>query len=668
MNNPLFYSQVEKNDLNTNLIEKLSQICDNDSSQQLYIINSPLGEKYSYDLQENFIVVLSPKHKIMFFNLGNNSNTFFQYYEDFIEDLNSISDKFGYKNHLGRPRDWKTELTITIENNVDEVDLEQLFSESLLNNRSQRKCELLISLLIGSINDIVHVGVEVPESVLDKVKRNIILFDGDQTRFIYKEFHSKRVTIQGLSGTGKTELLMHKLKELYIRDHESKIFFTCHNIALANTLKSRVPSFFNFMKVEKQIEWYSRLWVDRAWGSGRVFNSGLYVYLCNYYSLPFKRFQPGKTDYKLIFGEILDYLNKFKPQRNGDFDYAFDYILIDERQDFPDVFFDLCEKITRRQIYIAGDIFQDIFENTRETNLKVDLILNRCYRTDPRTLMFAHAIGLGLFEQKKMNWFEDVYWNAIGYEISRNGETVSLSREPIRRFENLDQEMIESVIIKDHTNVPLVIQVIEEIRASHETVTENDIAIIILDDNQHIYTYIDNLSAEISSRFNWHVNRAYESKSKMDGALFITNPNNVKGLEFPFVICITGSIKDDYRYRNILYTMLTRSFIQSYLMVQNNSGLSVQTEGLKTINSSRKIITKEPTVAEKIEIKNTLIQVRETQNISYKDFIKNLLDELKIDPKYWSKFEKVIMTADIEKFDEELTRNFIEKNREFYCK
>ena len=154
----------------------------------------------------------------------------------------------------------------------------------------------------------------------------------------------------------------------------------------------------------------------------------------------------------------------------------------------------------------------------------------------------------------------------------------------------------------------------------------------------------------------------------MDGALFITNPNNVKGLEFPFVICITGSIKDDYRYRNILYTMLTRSFIQSYLMVQNNSGLSVQTEGLKTINSSRKIITKEPTVAEKIEIKNTLIQVRETQNISYKDFIKNLLDELKIDPKYWSKFEKVIMTADIEKFDEELTRNFIEKNREFYCK
>jgi len=38
---------------------------------------------------------------------------------------------------------------------------------------------------------------------------------------------------------------------------------------------------------------------------------------------------------------------------------------------------------------------------------KVDFILNRCYRTDPRILMFAHSIGMGLFEDKKLNWLTD---------------------------------------------------------------------------------------------------------------------------------------------------------------------------------------------------------------------------------------------------------------------
>ncbi|MBX2913814.1 MAG: ATP-binding domain-containing protein [Cyclobacteriaceae bacterium] len=68
------------------------------------------------------------------------------------------------------------------------------------------------------------------------------------------------------------------------------------------------------------------------------------------------------------------------------------------------------------------------------------------------------------------------------------------------------------------------------------------------------------------------MNRAYESKSKVEDTIYITNPNNVKGLEFPFVICLTGTINDSYRYRNILYTMLTRSFLQSYLLVQNPKG------------------------------------------------------------------------------------------------
>ena len=50
--------------------------------------------------------------------------------------------------------------------------------------------------------------------------------------------------------------------------------------------------------------------------------------------------------------------------------------------------------------------------------------------------------------------------------------------------------------------------------------------------------------------------------------MLVSNRNNVKGLEYPFVICLTKGITDNYVYRNALYTMLTRSFLQTIFLVQ----------------------------------------------------------------------------------------------------
>lgn len=244
----LFYNHVKENDLNKEIISRFETFAKENPNQQLYLITSPLGEKYDYDYAKNSIVILSPKHKIIFLNLGGEElqEDFNEYYNDFIEDLNSISDKFEYKDHIGRPREWKKNLTAR-ENFISTMSIQELLEKHKLDEHYQRLGELLISLLIGSINDIEKIGIESPDTLLDKVKKNIILFDGDQTRFIYKEFPNKTVSIQGLSGTGKTELLLHKLKELYLSDNNSKIFFTCHNIALSNSLQKRIPHFFNFL-------------------------------------------------------------------------------------------------------------------------------------------------------------------------------------------------------------------------------------------------------------------------------------------------------------------------------------------------------------------------------------------------------------------------------------
>lgn len=660
------YISCEVTSKNTNIVEEFnSYLLQEDSTTQIYIITAPLGGKYTYKYEENVLVILIPKHKIIFLNLSEEKKTDFEnYYDDFIEDLASISDKYEYKEYIGRPRDWK-------KNNTGEANLEDFSKSSLKefltcfelkDSKEQRIGEYLISLLIGSINDIQQKGIEVPETLLEKVKKNIVLFDGDQTRFIYREFSNKIVTIQGLSGTGKTELLLHKLKDIYLKEKNSKIFFTCHSVALANTLKERVPSFFNFMKVDEQIEWEKRLWVSRAWGSQKDINSGLYSYICNFYNIPFLGFGYN-VDYNKIFSEALDFLNNIPSE---DFEYAFDYILVDERQDFPEVFFKVCEKVAKEKVFIAGDIFQDIFENLDKKQLEVDIILNKCYRTDPRTLMFAHSVGLGLFEKNKFNWFDDEGWKAFGYILERDKNELHLTREPIRRFEDIKIDDFKSVEIVKSTFTKDIISIIKKIIDKDCNTKPDDISIIFLEDNREIYEYIDTLSNQINTTFNWKVNRGYETKRKMENSLYISNPNNIKGLEFPYVICITRGIQNTYKYRNILYTMLTRSFIQSYLLLKPTKNLEEIEQGLSIINDKKYIKTVEPTEEEKEKIQKKLIGFKKEQSLSYEDFLSTIFDELNISEESRKSIEKALNTSNIEKFDKEKTKAFIEVNKIFY--
>lgn len=662
MQNSLFYSHIEKNDSNRNIIESIEKYAENNPDEQFYLISAPLGEnKYSYQYADNSIVILSPKHKIIFLDLKNNKADFDEYYEDFMEDVNSISDKYKYQKHIGRARTWKDDFTVRLSQNA-EYDINDILQKNKLDKDCFRKCELLISLITGSVNNIEKVGIEAPATILEKVKHNVILFDGEQTRFIYKQLPHKRISIQGLSGTGKTELLMHKLKEIYSSEEKIKIFFTCHNIALSNTLKERIPQFFDFMKVEKQIQWNKQLWVDRAWGSKQDKNSGLYSYICDFYNLSFSRWSHNIT-YNDIFTNALKEINEIE-----NFECAFDYILIDEKQDFPEVFFELCEKITKHKVYVAGDIFQDIFENNIKKEVdNVDYVLNKCYRTAPRILMFAHAIGMGLFEDNKLNWLEDSEWESSGYIIKKEGREVFLSRGSIRRFEDLEEAEISNMNIIKHTGESQVADIIRNIRDKNPTVEPSDIAVIMLDKEKYIYDYIDRLEFKIMSEFKWEVNKAYESKQKVSNALFISNINNVKGLEFPFVICITERIKDSYVYRNSLYTMLTRSFLQSFLLVTNDENIQCQLDGLEIINDFGFIKTKEPTDQEKSKIHNKIVKLKNDANVSFYDFINNILTNQNIERKFWKKFIGALPERYKEDFDEDSIIEFINDNRKYYC-
>lgn len=672
-----FFCSIEENQTNKKILDKIKIFSGSNPNIQLYLINTPLGEgkKYSYDYIENVIVILSPKHKIIFLDIIDDAQGFNRYYDDFIEDLGSISDKFNYKEYIGRPKDWKDQLTtkeviskplvnFKFLARKDEFDLWSILDRNRLDSSLYRGGELLISLLIGSVNDLGKIWwSNNPETLLEKVKNKIVLFDADQTRFIYKELNKPVISIQWLAGTGKTELLLHKLKELYTKSEDSKIFFTCKNIALSRELNKRIPDFFNSMKVEKQIEKNKRLWVTSAWWSLSDVNSWLYRYICHFYDIPFYNY--GQVwDFDKAIKFALEEINKIDLSR---FEFAFNYVLIDESQDFSQSFFELCKRVTSDKVYIAGDLFQDIFsENIENREVKPDYILNKCYRTDPRTLMFAQSIWMGLFETPHLNWLKDESWKDIWYNLTRNNWYVQLTREPIRRFEDLDivnYTSMQVVPINDD-QVQQTLKIILKIKDENPTIKPDDIGIVYLDNYALLCDFANQLEFQLANTIQWNVNKAYENKQKIDNHLFITNQNHVKGLEFPFIICITNNISNDYSYRNTLYTMLTRSFLQSYLLVKESMLLKQYLEWLRIINSNHYINTLEPTNTEMETIKATIIQYNQKSDLPYNDFIFNILQELGIENKYNEAIRLLNNSKHANSFDDESVRSFLTKNKE----
>ena len=614
---------------NKAFLEDMQALADS-IKQQVYVLSGPLIDgKYQYN-DESLMIVLSSKKKIAFVTTKKVDDNFEDLCEDIIEDIGSVSDKYGYKEKIGRPRKWKSKLT-TIYSTNDIVDIKEWFGNelSVKDSEDYRTLDLLVSLFIGSINDVKNITTEEPDNLLDKVKHKIQLFDGQQTRFIYEELEAegKRITIQGLSGTGKTELLMHKLKDLYVKNKDAVFGFTCFNKILARKLRERIPEFFNFMKVEQQIDW-NRLLCVSAWGSYGNEYSGIYRYICSFYEISFYSLRECGTFDSACQKAVEQVRKKIKS-----YGYAFTYMFVDESQDFKESFFNLCELVTEKKCFIAGDIFQSIFEEKKKDVIPPNFLLSKCYRTDPKTLMFAQALGMGLFEKEKLWWLDKEQWEQCGYQVKIEGSQYTLTREPLRRFEDVDPNFDSLNIIGVKSFIPGIVKLIRKIYNEFPTVKPDDIAIIFLDKEKYIYQAAEDVERALGNELGINCNIAYESKKTEKGKILISNRNNIKGLEYPFVICLTNKILKNMSYRNTMYTMLTRSFIRSYLMLLKGEGYDngftrEMYEGGQAIMKEKKLVVTAPTEKEQVRIKAWVKAGK--QALSLEDRISNIFKELDI--------------------------------------
>lgn len=674
-----FYVQDKVLDFDDGLIELLMQYS-KEESLQMYAIYSPLDKQDSNYLYNQAYLLLIPNHKFIFIDYGNNQEELDYYIEQICYDINTLNDQYGFVNQLGRlDSRWRKENTHSISNtaflNRGSYDIEQLeieFSKAAFNEYAeQRKINLLAGLAVGSINTSENINFEVPASYLDSIKQKITLYDGDQTRFLFSstDKDKNRITIQGLAGTGKTELLLHKLRNYF--NEGKKVVFTCYSQVLENSIRKRVPDFFDRMKVNTQIKWNQNLWVMRGWGSRYDSNSGVYTYICNELGLSFYNYSENNnfddvcsmalTEMESIFGS-LDNIPKL-----------FDYILIDESQDFSESFFKLCEVVTSESIIMAGDTFQTIVGEVPEV-ISTDYVLNRCYRTDNRTLMFSHAVGLGLFENTKINWFKDEEWELFGYRILKkekkdevNLHQYTFTREPIHRIETNSvgnkNKFAEIINSSNDSLMDDIIKVIDEIRTNNSTVEARDIGIIFIQPNKSTYNFIDRLSVEINIKYKWNTIKGYETKDTEGNSLFITNDYNIKGLEFPFIICVlTNRITNNVKARNTLYMGMTRSFISSILILKNEESLAETWEkGLEQISSTNSLIVDEPD-SDHIIGEKTIIQSLESDNRTLDKVCDEIFDNLFIPINKQPNLKQAVIALLGDDWTEEKVSNIIQMN------
>ncbi|BBQ25320.1 MULTISPECIES: DEAD/DEAH box helicase [Aeromonas] len=632
-----------------NIKEQIDSFAE-EHKKQTYVLCKPLSkEDASYEYNDA-LAIFSSGMKPCLINTGGDEKKFNYFVDDFLEDVSFLAEKFKYREKIGRKRDWEKYFQIV---DLGDLDLDSYLADKVL----ARHVDLITSLIVGSINDVSRIKIET-DNLLDSVKSKIILFDTDQTSFVFKTGPEKKFVIQGLAGSGKTELLLHKVKEIFAHDTDSRIAFTCFNKILAKTMKSRIPEFFDFMRVDRQIEWDSKFFCFQSWGSGKDPHSGMYRYICHFYNIPFGTYGSGSLDYHSQ--KAIEFLSK-----NGVHEKAFDYVFVDESQDFPASFLQLCELVTSKKVFIAGDVFQNIFRPIDEGVSTANMVLKKCYRTDPKNLMFSHALGMGLFEKPVLRWLKPEEWDACGYNYNDSDGRAHLTRDPLRRFEDIPSDypstslhiLEESADISDN-----IIAMIQSIRDRYPSVEQGDIAVIFIDTENYIYDEISKLRLKIKSQYNWESNVSFETKNRLTDKLFISNINNAKGLEFPFVICFAKQLRYYPSFRNALYTMMARSFLESHLLLSHDTDSAVFetiSTGLEQLTASNELNVRVPT-AEEIEKQKDLFVLAE--GLSIEKTVKRYCESRKATPRLVAKIISTVSTMleGIEDYSEEYLLTIVE--------
>ena len=247
--------------------------------------------------------------------------------------------------------------------------------------------------------------------------------------------------IRGLAGSGKTVILALKAAHLHLTQPEDTILVTFYTRSLRAPLKNLITRFYRHYRDEDP-DW-NHIHIRHGWGGAR--SSGVYSDACRRHGIvpmslgSAKRAASNRDPFDFACRTLLE---------SSDIAPYYDHVLIDEGQDFPTAFYELCYGLAHgrrdeKRIIWAYDELQNVLNVTlrspeslfgedadHEPRVSLtrttaalppgatnDTVLAKCYRNQREVLVVAHALGFGIYRETVQLLESPEHWSDVGYEV-----------------------------------------------------------------------------------------------------------------------------------------------------------------------------------------------------------------------------------------------------------
>lgn len=466
--------------------------------------------------------------------------------------------------------------------------------------------------------------------VLKKLENSLATLDSSQTTAVLVNVDGVQ-RIRGLAGSGKTIVLARKVAHIHSQHPEWKIAVTFNSRSLKEQLKNLIISFSG----EDGVNW-DNVDIIHAWGGTKI--KGVYYNACLLHNISYFDFstaqsiiEEGETPFQAACKNFLEAKKEDIP--------LYDFILIDEAQDFSVEFLRICYSLLKeeKRLVYAYDELQNLGDQSMPSPEQIwgkkedgtplvsftsedqDITLDICYRNPGPTLTTAHALGFGIYHSPMIQMFDfEGLWTEIGYQ-RLDGELVEGKEVILARSEksspsllsahNSIDEMIQ--FNKFNTKVDQANWIAKEIvkNINEEEILPSDI-VVIHPDTLRMRREVGYLRDVL---FNHGINNSIAGITSSpdeffsDNSVTFTSIFRAKGNEAAMVYIMDADYCNlDYQLskkRNILFTAMTRT--KAWLRVcgigQYFDGLVEEYEKVK--NKQFTLDFRYPTAAEREKMK-----------------------------------------------------------------
>ncbi|AVK83601.1 hypothetical protein C3943_08465 [Lysinibacillus sp. B2A1] len=462
--------------------------------------------------------------------------------------------------------------------------------------------------------------------ILRKLEEEIAVFDSQQKYAALSQLNGPQ-RIRGLAGSGKTIILCMKAALLHLKYPEKNILYTFMTKSLYDYIELLITRFYKVLGDGNLPDFGNKIHVLHAWGGENV--KGVYYSTCKKNDVePIAFSEAAKSVGR---GDAFNYIcEQLLEATSGTLNKEYDYVLIDEGQDFKPSFYQICRAIVQNDCLVWGyDDLQNIFDvkmqNTMDTfknkfgakginlaelqkqhlEMDNDIVLHRSYRNPKEILVTAHALGFGIYSDILVQTLENKeHWEDVGYKVNNDeivaGELIEIERPLSNSPLSVSRYCTSDEIIQYYSASNFddeVGWIANEIESSikNDGLRPDDIIVISLDD-RHSKGYFNALAALLYSKGIYTNNLSanyYVKGFTEDEKVTLSTVYKAKGHEAAMVFVIGCDVfeakKNDRVMRNKLFTGLTRA--KAWLRI---SGLEIEegsliTEFKKVVESGFKL-------------------------------------------------------------------------------